>query len=106
MHLLALAQIFLVDPGKGFLTHLCGNRLDLLDQRPCRRTQGNTFGPAILCRRLAMHQPLRFETIEQAGQRRPFNGNALGQLALGGFVVETGQMQQHQPACLRESEIS
>jgi len=53
-----------------------------------------------------MHQPLRFETIEQAGQRRPFNGNALGQLALGGFVIETGQVQQHQPACLRESKIS
>ena len=52
-----------------------------------------------------MYQPLRLEAVEQACQRGAFHRDALRQLALGGFVIETGQVQKHQPACLRQAQI-
>ena len=38
-----------------------------------------------------MYQPLRLEAVQQACQRGAFHRDALRQLALGGFVIETGR---------------
>ncbi|MNJ74632.1 hypothetical protein D3C77_716000 [compost metagenome] len=84
MYLLALAQVFLGNAGEQLLAHLRRNRLDAFDQRTRRRAEQDELGAAVLERSLTMNQPLRFKAVQQTGQCRPFDGDALRQLALGG----------------------
>lgn len=105
MHLLAFAQILFVNAIEELLTNLRGNCLDSLNKRTRRSTERDQFGATITGRRLAVDQPLSFETVQQPRQCRPFNRNALSKLTLCRVVIEPGQMQQHQPSSLRKIKI-
>jgi hypothetical protein len=60
----------------------------------------------VLEHRLTQDQALRFKAVQQACQGRPFDTDALRQLALGRRRGEPGQMQQHQPAGLGQPQVS
>ncbi len=62
------------------------------------------FRPAVFHHGLALHQSLVLQTIEQACQGRAFDADTLGQFALGRRLFKTRQMQQHQPARLRQAQ--
>lgn len=106
MHLLAFAQIFLINSGERIMANLSGYGLDLLDQRQRRCTEGYPLGTTILGRSLAVYQALRFQAIEQTSKSRPLYRNALRQLSLGRLVIETSKMQKNQPARLGKAKIS
>ncbi len=106
MHLLAFAQIFLINPGECIMANLSGYGLDLLDQRQRRCTEGYPLGATILGRSLAVYQALRFQAIEQTSKSRALYRNALRQLSLGRLVIETSKMQKNQPARLGKAKIS
>ncbi|VXC78201.1 hypothetical protein PSEUDO9AG_41246 [Pseudomonas sp. 9Ag] len=105
MHLLAFAQILFINAIEELMANLRGNRLDSLNKRTRRSTKRNQFGATITGRRLAVDEPLGFETVQQPRQCRPLNRNALRKLTLCRVVIEPGQMQQHQPSSLRKIEI-
>ncbi|MNV85972.1 hypothetical protein D3C71_1799670 [compost metagenome] len=100
MHLLATAQLFIVDTGEEFFTQLGGNRLDLFDQRLRWRAQGDFLGAAIFRHRLSTDQALGLETVEQPGQSWPFDSHTLRQLTLGRQFFKARQVQEHQPTRL------
>jgi len=77
-----------------------------LNQRTRWRTQGDELGSAIARRRLAMHQALCFETVQQSRQGRPLHRYALSKLTLAGVVIETGEVQKYQPPCLGKAKVS
>ncbi|MCY1183915.1 hypothetical protein D9M73_245700 [compost metagenome] len=83
---------------------MAGYGFDLFDQGTGRRAQGDLLRPAILDYGHTLDQALRLEAVQQTGQGRAFDADALGQLALGGQVLETGQVQQDQPAGLGQVE--
>lgn len=104
MDLLATAQILRIDTGEELFAQLPRNHLDPIDERQCHRLQNDLLGAPIIGRNLPTDQPLRLETIQQAGQGRPLYTYALGQFALSRYRLKAGQMQQHQPTCLRQSQ--
>ena len=105
MYLLTFAQISFVDAIEQLLPHLGGDRFDPLDQRASRSAQGDELGPTVAGGRFAMHQPLRFETVQQSRQRWPLDCHALCKLALCRVVIESGKVQKHQPASLGQAKI-
>ncbi len=100
MHLLALAQIGLVDAIEQLLPDLRGDRFNSLDQRASRSAKRDEFGPTIPRGRLAVHQPLRFETVKQPRQGWPLDCHTLCELSLGGVMIESRKVQQNQPTGL------
>ncbi|MCY1461002.1 hypothetical protein D9M71_786120 [compost metagenome] len=86
------------------MTQLGGNGFNLFDQRQRRRAKHNFFRPTVFHHRLALHQALAFQTVEQPRQGWSLDADALCQLTLGRGLLEARQVQQHQPAGLGQSE--
>lgn len=104
MHTHAHAQILFIHAYKQLMAQRCGNGFNLIDQRAGGVAQQYAFSTTVFKHRLALHQTLTFKAVEQAGQRRPFDANTLSQLALSGRFRKTGQVQQHQPTRLGQTQ--
>lgn len=105
MYLLAFPKVIFIDTVEQLLTNLGGYRFDFLNQRARRGAEGYQLGAPVIRGCLAMNQALRLQTIEQPGQGRSFDRNALSQLPLGRIVIEPGQVQQNEPARLRQAKV-
>ncbi|GBH12089.1 Uncharacterized conserved protein YgiM [Pseudomonas syringae pv. actinidiae] len=106
MHAHADPQIVLAYPLQQLDTQDIGDGFDLFDEGQGGVAEQNLFRPAILDHGLALNQALFFKAVEQPREGRSFYSHALRQLALGGRLGKTGEVQQDQPARLRKAEVS
>ena len=104
MHPHADALFFFGNADEQLLAQGRSNGLNLADQRPCGFTQNDFFRPPVFHHRMALHQALGFKTVKQTRQCWPFDANALRLFTLSGRSFKTGQVQQHQPARLRQPQ--
>lgn len=99
-------HILFIDTDEQFTAQGCGDGFDLFDQGQRRSAQNDLLRPAILDHRLPLHQTLGFQAVEQPRQGRSFDADTLGKFTLGRGFIETGKVQQHQPAGLGQAKSS
>ena len=104
MHPHAHAHILFIHAYKQLTAQLRGNRLDLVDQRARGITQQDPLGTTVFHHGLALHQALAFQAVEQPGLCVSFYADTLCQLALSRRLFKTSEVQQHQPACLGQTQ--